>query len=89
MCTLHVCVPAQSCLDSLLNPMDYNLPGSSCHGSSQTRTVEQVAIFHLQGIFPTQGLNPYLLHLLHDQADSLPRHHLGSPIHYMPESQKC
>ena len=26
----------------------------------------------LQGVFPTQGLNPHLLHLLHWQADSLP-----------------
>ena len=26
----------------------------------------------LQGIFPTQGLNPPLLHLLHWQAGSLP-----------------
>ena len=29
----------------------------------------------LQGIFPTQGWNPHLLHL---QVDSLPQHHLGS-----------
>ena len=33
----------------------------------------------LQGIFPTQGLNPSLLHLLHWQADSLPLSHLESP----------
>ena len=26
----------------------------------------------LQGIFPTQGLNPCLLRLLHSQVDSLP-----------------
>ena len=26
----------------------------------------------LQGIFPTHGSNPHLLHLLHWQADSLP-----------------
>ena len=32
--------------------------------------------FLLQGIFPTQGSNP---HLLHRQADSIPLHHLGSP----------
>ena len=32
----------------------------------------------LQGTFPTQGLNPHLLCLLHWQADSLPLHHLGS-----------
>ena len=28
--------------------------------------------FLLQGIFPTEGLNPCLLHLLHWQVDSLP-----------------
>ena len=33
----------------------------------------------LQGIFPTQGLNQGLLHLLHLQVDSLPLSHLGSP----------
>ena len=32
--------------------------------------------FFLQGIFPTQGLNP----LLHWQADSLPLSHQGSPV---------
>ena len=30
-------------------------------------------------IFPTQGPNPWLLHLLHWQADSLPRSRLGKP----------
>ena len=34
-------------------------PGVGCH-------------FLLQGIFPTQGLNPGLLHLLHWQVSSLP-----------------
>ena len=33
----------------------------------------------LQGIFPTQGSNPYLLHLLQCQADSLPPDHLENP----------
>ena len=33
----------------------------------------------LQGIFPTQGLNPYLLCLLHWQSDSLPLSYQGSP----------
>ena len=33
----------------------------------------------LQGMFPTQGSNPSLLHLLHWQADSLPPSHLESP----------
>ena len=35
--------------------------------------------FPFQGIFPTQGLNPCLLCLLHWQVDSLPLCHLGSP----------
>ena len=40
----------------------------------------------LQGIFPTQGLNLYLLHFLHLQADSLLLCHLGSPsISYIEE----
>ena len=33
-------------------------------------------------IFPTQGLNLRLLHLLHWQADALPLHHLASPHRY-------
>ena len=37
-----------------------------------------VCHFLLQGIFLTQGSNLSLLHLCHQQADSLPRHHLGS-----------
>ena len=32
--------------------------------------------FLLHGIFPTQGLNLCLLHLMHWQADSLPLSHL-------------
>ena len=36
--------------------------------------------FLLQGIFPTQGLNPCLLHW---QAGSLPLSHQGSPVFYI------
>ena len=35
--------------------------------------------FLFQGIFPTEGSNPHLLHLLFWQADFLPLCHLGSP----------
>ena len=35
--------------------------------------------FLLQGIFPPQGLNPHLLHLLHWQAGSLPAEPSGKP----------
>ena len=52
-------------------PLSWDFPGNStavgCH-------------FLLQGIFPTQGSNPRLLHLLHWQVDSLSPCHLGSPI---------
>ena len=36
--------------------------------------------FPTPGIFPTQGLNPRLLRLLHWQVDSLPLSHLGNPL---------
>ena len=35
----------------------------------------------LQGIFPTQGLNPCLLSLLHWQASSLPTEPTGNPVY--------
>ena len=38
--------------------------------------------FLLQGIFLTQGLNPIVLHLLHQLADSLPLNHLGSSTQF-------
>ena len=74
---------------TLCDPVDYSPPGSSVHGILQARILGWVAIsfsisgvgFHflLQGIFPTGGLNPSLLCLLHWQADSLSLYHLGSP----------
>ena len=80
---VHVCTHAQSlshvllCDPHGLQPARFlcpwNIPGKNagvgCHGL-------------LQGIFPTQGLNPCLLHHLHWQADSLPLSHLGSPKYY-------
>ena len=46
---------------------------------SQTPRICMGCCFLLQGIFPTQGSNPRFSHLLHRQADSLRRCHLGSP----------
>ena len=57
---------------TLCDPMDCSPTGSSVHGILQARVLEWVAIALLQGIFPTQGLNPYLLGLLSWQAGSLP-----------------
>ena len=43
----------------------------------------------LQGIFPTQGLNPHLLCLLHWQGDSLPLVPAGKPnIDNIPHHEK-
>ena len=52
---------AQSC-PTLCNPMNFSPPGSSLHGILQARVLEWVAIFLLQGIFPTQGSNRGLPH---------------------------
>ena len=77
-CVSFLCLGlvAQSCL-TLFDPIAYarlhcpwNFPGKntgvSCHSL-------------LQGIFPTQGLNPCLLHILHWQSDSLPLTPPGKP----------
>ena len=50
----------QSCL-TLCNPTNCKPPGSSVHGILQTR-IREWGHFILQEIFPTQGLNPGLLH---------------------------
>ena len=67
---------------TLRNAMDCSPPGSSVHGVFQARMLERVAISLLQRIFPTQGSNLHLLHLLHWQADSLPLHQLRNSLTY-------
>ena len=42
--------------------MDCSLPGSSVHGDSPGTNTGMGSLSLLQGIFPTQGLNPGLLH---------------------------
>ena len=56
----------------LCDPMDCSPQDSSVHGIFQARILEWVAISSSKGIFPTQGSNPCLLHLLPWQVDSLP-----------------
>ena len=72
---VYACSVTQSC-PALCNPMDCSPPGSSVLGIFQARILEWVCHFLLQGIFPSQGSNPYLLH---GQVDSLPLSHLGRP----------
>ena len=59
-----VCVSHQLCL-TLCSILDCSLPGSSVRGILQARIPLTPGVsFHafLQGIFPTQGSNPSLLH---------------------------
>ena len=55
------CWVTQSC-PTLFDPMDCSLPGSSVHGDSPGKNTGVGCCALLQGIFPTQGLNPGLAH---------------------------
>ena len=55
------CLVAKSC-PTLCNPMDCSLPGSSVLGDSPGKNTGVGCHALLQGIFPTQGSNPGLLH---------------------------
>ena len=78
MCTQscpHICSVVSSSLQPhRLSPIrlfcPWNFPGTNTGVGHH---------FLFQRIFQTQGLNPYLLCLLHWQMDSLPLHHLGGP----------
>ena len=67
----------QSCL-TLCDPMDCSPPGFSVHGILQARRLEWVATPSSRDLFPTQGSNSHLLHLLHEQDSSLPLAPRGS-----------
>ena len=60
---------------TLCDPLDCSLPGSS-PWNSPGKNIEVGCHFLLQGIFPTRGLNPYLLH-----CRQIPHHlsHQGNP----------
>ena len=69
------CLVTQLC-PTLFDPMDCSSPGSSVHGGFLGKNTRVSCHPVLQGIFPTQGSNPGLLHL---QADSLPSEPPGKP----------
>ena len=52
----------RACMLSHSSHKDSSLAGSSVHVGLQARILEWVASALLQGIFLTQGLNPWLLH---------------------------
>ena len=56
-----LCSVAQTCV-TLRNPMDCSSPGSSVHGDSPGRNTGVGRHPLLQGIFPTQGLDPGFQH---------------------------
>ena len=56
-----LCLVAQSC-PTLCDSMDCSPPGSSIHGDSPGKNTGVGCHVLLQGIFPTQGSNPSLLH---------------------------
>ena len=59
--TTIIVLVAQLCL-ALCDPMDSSPPGSSVHRILQARMTEVGSHSLLQGVCPTQGLNPGLLH---------------------------
>ena len=56
-----VCLVSQSC-PTLCDPTDCGPPGSSVHGDSPGKNIGVCCHAFLQGVFPTQGSNPRLLH---------------------------
>ena len=56
-----LCLVTQLCL-TLCDPMDCSPPSSSVHGDSPGKNTGVGCHVLLQGIFPTQGLNPGLPH---------------------------
>ena len=68
----------QSCL-TVCDPMDCSPPGSSPWDFPGKNTGVGCH-FLLQGIFPTQGSNPHLFHLLHWQTGSLLLATPGKPL---------
>ena len=78
---MHRCVCAkvlQSC-PTLCDTMDFSPPRLLCHGDSLGRNAGVGCHVRLQGIFPSQGLNPSLFCHLHWQAGSLPLVVLRNP----------
>ena len=68
-----------SVASNYLQPHGLQLIRFLCPWNSPSKNTGVDCHFLLQRIFPTQGLNPCLQHLLHWQADSLPVVPPGKP----------
>ena len=76
---MHACCVASAVSDSVL-PYGLSPARLPCSWDSPGKNTGMGCPVLLQVIFPTQGMNPYLLHLLHWQENSLPLlYYLGSP----------
>ena len=74
-----VCVCVCSVMSDSLQPHGLQPAKLLCPWDFSGKNTGMGSHFLLQGIFPTQGSNPYLLQLLHWKADPLPLSHLGPP----------
>ena len=88
--SMHVsCICSKSC-PTLLQPHGLQLARLLCLWDFPGKNTGAEFHFLLQVIFPTQGLNPYLLCLLYWQVDSLPPSHLENNISVCAKSlQLC
>ena len=75
---MHVCSDMS---DSVTPSLDCKPTRFLCSRNFAGENTGMGCHFLLQGIFPTQGSNPSLLSLLHWQANSFPRSHLGGKPH--------
>ena len=78
ICKIKVKTVKVKLCPTLCDPVDCSPLVSSVHGIFLARILEWVAMSSSRGTFLTQELNPYLLHLLHWQVNSLPLCHLQS-----------
>ena len=83
----HICddITSRSVMSDSLWPQDCSPLGSSVHGDSPGKNTRVGCYFLLQGLFPTQGLNPGLPHhrwilyyLSHQGSPNLGQNHLRS-----------
>ena len=85
---LDACALSSSVMSDFLWPHELYPIRLLCPWNFPGKNTEVGCNFFFQGIFPTQGSNPCLLHLLHWQIDSLPLSHMGSPRTSHPPHQK-
>ena len=74
-----MCLLSHSVMSASLWPINCRLPGSCVDGDFQARILEWDVISTSKWSSWPRKLNPYLLHLMNWQADSLPLDYLGSP----------